>query len=109
MKIEGKAKKLTIYLGESDRWHHRPLYQALVEKLREHGVAGATALRGIEGFGKGSRIHTASLLRLSEDLPVLIQVVDREDRIASVLPVIDEMLTDGMVTIEDVDVITYRA
>jgi PII-like signaling protein len=109
MKIEGKAKILTIYLGESDRWHHRPLYQALVEKLREHGVAGATVLRGIEGFGKGSRIHTASLLRMSEDLPVMIKVVDREDRIASVLPVIDEMLSDGLVTIEDVDIITYRA
>ncbi len=109
MKIEGKAKILTVYLGESDRYHHRPLYQALVEKLRERGMAGATVLRGIEGFGKGSRIHTASLLRMSEDLPVVIKVVDREDRIREALPIIDEMLTDGLVTIEDVDVITYRA
>lgn len=109
MKIEGEAKLLTIYVGEQDHYHHRPLYQAIVETLKEKGIAGATVFRGIEGYGKRSRIHTASILRLSEDLPVVIQVVDREERIRSVLPVIDEMVTEGLVTLQDADVIIYRA
>ncbi len=109
MKIEGKAKLLTVYIGEQDHHHHRPLYQVLVEKLRERGLAGATVLRGIEGYGKRSRIHTASILRLSEDLPVVIQVVDGEERIRSALPLIEELVTDGLVTLQDVDVILYRA
>lgn len=109
MKIQGKAKSLTIYVGESDHYHHRPLYQVLVEALRERGLAGATVLRGIEGFGKASRIHTASILRLSEDLPVVINVVDNEERIASALPIIEEMVSEGLVTLADVEVIIYRA
>ncbi|WP_287154983.1 DUF190 domain-containing protein [Candidatus Solincola tengchongensis] len=109
MKIEGKAKLLSIYIGEQDHFHHRPLYQVIVERLREKGLAGATVLRGIEGYGKSSRIHTASILRLSEDLPVVIQVIDREERIRSVLPVIDELVKEGLVTVQDLDVMIYRA
>jgi len=107
MTIEGKAKLLTIYIGEADHYEHKPLYKAIVEVLREKGIAGATVLRGIEGFGKASRIHTAAILRLSEDLPIVVRVIDSEERIEAVLPVIDEMVTDGLVTIEDVDVRFY--
>lgn len=109
MKIEGEAKLLTIYIGEHDHYHHRPLYQAIMEMLRKKGFAGATVLRGIEGFGKSSRIHTASILRLSEDLPIVIEVVDKAERIDSVLPVIDEMVTEGLVTVQDVHVMIYRS
>jgi uncharacterized protein len=107
MEIEGTAKRLTIYVGESDRFEHKPLYKAIVETLREKGIAGATVVRGIEGFGKTSRIHTAAILRLSEDLPIVIQVIDKEERIESVLPVIRDMVAKGLVTIEDVEVVTY--
>lgn len=109
MKIEGPGKILRVYIGESDTWQGRPLYQAIVRRLREQGIAGATVLRGIEGFGAHSRLHTARILRLSEDLPIVIEVVDREDRIRDVLPILDEMVTEGLVTIEDVDVLVYRA
>lgn len=109
MRIEGKAKLLTIYIGENDKHHHRPLYQAIVEMLKEKGIAGATAVRGIEGFGKKSRIHTAAILRLSEDLPVVISVIDKEERINEIMPLLDEMVTGGLVIIENVDVISYRA
>jgi uncharacterized protein len=109
VKIEGRRKALRIYIGESDTWHGRPLYQAIVRRLREEGLAGATVLRGIEGFGAHSRLHTARILRLSEDLPLVIEVVDREDRIRNALPILDEMVTEGLITLEDVDVLVYRA
>lgn len=109
MKIEGKAKLLTIFIGESDKHHHQLLYKAIVEMLREKGIAGATVTRGIEGFGKKSRIHTASILRLSEDLPIVITVIDKEERIKEVMPLIDELVTEGMIIMENVDVISYRA
>jgi uncharacterized protein len=109
VKIEGRRKALRIYIGESDTWHGRPLYQAIVRRLREEGLAGATVLRGIEGFGAHSRLHTARILRLSEDLPLVIEVVDREDRIQQTLPILDEMVTEGLITLEDVDVLVYRA
>lgn len=108
MKIEGTAKLLTIYIGESDHHQHRPLYQALVEKLREQGLAGATVMRGIEGFGKSSRIHTAAILRMSEDLPVVIEVVDTEERIRAALPTVEGLVKGGMITLQDVEVISYR-
>ncbi len=108
MKIEGDAKRVTIFIGESDRWQHQPLHTAIVEMLREEGVAGATVLRGIEGFGKNSRIHTASILTLSEDLPVVVTFVDVAERIDAVMPRIDEMLRGGIVTVEDVHVLRYR-
>lgn len=109
MKIEGVAKLLSIYVGESDHYHHRPLYQVLVERLRERGLAGTTVLRGIEGFGKSSRIHTAAILRLSEDLPVIIEVVDEEERIRAALPMVEEMVSEGLITLQDLEVIAYRA
>lgn len=109
MKIEGQGLLVRIYIGESDQWHGRPLYQAIVERLRERGLAGATVLRGIEGYGARAHIHTTRLLRLSEDLPVVIEAVDQEDRIRAVLPELDEMVGDGLITLERVEVLAYRA
>ena len=109
MRIEGPALLARIYIGESDRWEGRPLYQVIVEKLRAEGVAGATVLRGIEGYGRAARVHTAQVLRLSEDLPVLIEVVDREDRLRAILPQIDAMVDGGLITLEHVEVIAYRS
>jgi len=109
MKIEGTGLLARIYIGESDQFHGRPLYQAIVEFLRERGLAGATVLRGIEGFGAHARLHTARILRLSEDLPVLIEVVDEADRLRAILPELDAMVADGLITLERVEVIAYRA
>jgi len=105
--IEGDAKRVTIYVEESDRWQHKPLHTAIVEMLRSHDCAGATVVRGIEGFGKSSRIHTSSILSLSEDLPMIITFVDRPERIDAMLPAIDEMVGGGMVLVEDVHVRRY--
>jgi uncharacterized protein len=109
MKIEGVGLLVRIYIGESDQWHGKPLYQAIVELLRERGLAGATVLRGIEGFGAKAHIHTTRILRLSEDLPILVEVVDQEDRVRAILPVLDAMVGDGLITLERVEVIAYRA
>ncbi|MHB8635582.1 MAG: DUF190 domain-containing protein [Fimbriimonadaceae bacterium] len=109
MKIEGKAKALAIYVGESDHWQGRPLYSAIVERARELGLAGATVTRGIMGFGANSRIHTTAILRLSEDLPMVIQIVDRADRIDPFLKDLDDMVSEGMVVTWDVTVEQYRA
>ncbi|HEY7197532.1 MAG TPA: DUF190 domain-containing protein [Gaiellaceae bacterium] len=108
MRIEGQGKLLRIFIGESDTWHGKPLYQAIVERVREEGLAGATVMRGIEGFGADSRLHTSRILRLSEDLPVVIEIVDSAERIDRVVPLLDEMVGEGMVTVERVDVISYR-
>jgi uncharacterized protein len=108
MKIEGEGKLLRIFIGESDKHGHKPLYQAIVELLRKQGLAGATVLRGTEGFGAHSRIHTQRILQLSEDLPVLIECVDTAEKIDAVLPALDEMVDDGLITLERVEVITYR-
>jgi uncharacterized protein len=107
VRIEGPGKRVTVYVGESDRWEHRALYEAIVEMLRREGCAGATVVRGIEGFGKGSRIHTANILRLSEDLPVVITFVDTPQRVDAVLPRLDEMVSGGLVVVEDVLVHRY--
>lgn len=109
MKLEGEGTLLRIFIGESDTWHGRPLYQAIVQRLREEGVAGATVLRAIEGYGAKSHLHTARILRLSEDLPLVIEVVDTAENIERVLPALDEMVADGLVTLERVEVIAYRA
>lgn len=103
------ARLLRIFIGESDTHDGRPLYQAIVETLRRQGLAGATVLRGIEGFGKSSRLHTAHILRLSEDLPIVIECVDTDDRIEAVLPALDVMIGDGLITMERVEVRVYRA
>ena len=107
-RLEGEGKLVRIFIGESDTWHGKPLYQAIVERVRGDGLAGATVIRGIEGFGSSSRLHTSRILRLSEDLPVVIEIVDTAERIDAVLPVLDEMVSEGMVTVERVDVIAYR-
>ncbi|HET7027739.1 MAG TPA: DUF190 domain-containing protein [Candidatus Limnocylindrales bacterium] len=109
MKIEGQGLLVRIYIGESDQWHGQPLYQAIVRFLRERGIAGATVLRGIEGFGAKAHLHTTRLLQLSQDLPVLVEVVDQEDRLRAVLPELDGMVADGLITLEKVEVIAYRA
>lgn len=109
MRIDGPALLVRIYIGESDQWDGRPLYQAIVERFRERGIAGCTVLRGIEGYGAHARVHTARILRLSEDLPVLVEAVDREDRLRAVLPEIDAMVGDGLITLERVEVLAYRA
>ena len=109
MKIEGEGKLLRLFIGESDRWHGKPLYQAIVERVRAEGLAGATVVRGIEGFGADSRLHTSRILRLSEDLPVVIEIVDTAEKIDDILPSLDEMVGEGMVTVEKVHVIAYRS
>jgi len=109
MKLEGEGTLLRIFIGELDKWHHQPLYEAIVLKARERGMAGATVLRGPMGFGAHSRLHTAKILRLSEDLPVIIEIVDKVEKINAFLPELDAMVGDGLVTLEKVHVIAYRA
>jgi len=108
VKLEGEGILLRIFIGESDTWHGKPLYEAIVQVAREEGLAGATVLRGIEGFGADSRLHTSRILRLSEDLPVLIEIADTEENINRVLPKLDEMVGEGLLTLEQVHVIAYR-
>ncbi|GAB4252551.1 MAG: DUF190 domain-containing protein [Thermoleophilia bacterium] len=109
MKIEGPGKLLRVFVGESDQYEGKPLFQAVVELLKRENLAGATVLRGIEGFGAHSRIHTARILRLSEDLPLVIEVVDQAERIERVLPLLDEMIEEGLIMLADVEIIAYRA
>ncbi len=108
MKIEGEGQLLRVFIGESDRWHGRPLYEAIVLKAREMGMAGATVLRGMMGFGADSRLHTAKVLRLSEDLPIVIEIIDNAARIEAFLPTLDAMVTEGMITLENVHILAYR-
>jgi PII-like signaling protein len=108
MKLPSEAQLLRIFIGESDKYHGRPLYQAIVEEARTRGMAGATVLRGTIGFGAHSRIHTAKVLRLSEDLPMVVEIVDTPERIEAFLPDLDAMIGEGLVTLEKVQVITYR-
>jgi len=109
VKIEGVGLLARIYIGESDTWHGQPLYDAIVQLLRERGLAGATVLRGIEGYGAKQHLHTTRILRLSEDLPVLIEIVDMEERVRAVLPELDAMVSGGLITLEKVEVYAYRA
>ena len=109
MRLEGDRRLLRIYIGESNRHGGVPLYEAIVQRARERGLAGATVLRGVEGFGAHSRIHRASILRLSEDLPIVVEIVDERARIESFLEEIEPMIGDGMVTVEAVQVLIYRA
>jgi uncharacterized protein len=109
MKIPEDGFLLRIFIGEGDKWHGKPLYEAIVIKARELHMAGATVLRGPMGFGAKSHLHTAKLLRLSEDLPIVIEIVDSREKIDTLMPHIDEMVADGLVTLEPVQVIHYRA
>jgi hypothetical protein len=108
MQIPHEAVLLRIFIGESDRWEHKPLYEAIVLKAREMHLAGATVLRGPMGFGKSSRLHTAKILRLSMDLPLVIEIVDSEEKVNAFLPELDKMIRGGLVTLEKVKVIEYR-
>jgi PII-like signaling protein len=108
MRTEAEGQLLRIYVSESDRWEGRPLYEALVRTAHEQGIAGATAFRGIEGFGASSRIHTVKVLHLSETLPVVVEIADRADRIAAFMPTLDKMIGEGMVMIQRVNTIHYR-
>ena len=109
MQIPTDAVLLRVFLGESDRWEHLPLYEAIVLKARELHLAGATVLRGPMGFGKASRLHTAKILRLSDDLPLVIEIVDSEEKINLFLPTLEKMLGGGLVTLEKVKVLHYRS
>lgn len=108
MQLPKDAVLLRIFIGESDRWEHRPLYEAIVLKARELHLGGATVLRGPMGFGKSSRMHTAKILRLSMDLPMVIEIVDSEEKIDAFLPELEGMIAGGLVTLERVQVIDYR-
>jgi uncharacterized protein len=108
MDIPQDSQVLRIYVGEADRCGHRPLYEAIVLKARENHLAGATVTRCVMGFGKSSRLHTSKILRLSDDLPVVVEIVDGADRIAAFLPVLDTMITGGLATVESVRAICYR-
>ena len=108
MKVSEEGQLLRIFIGESDKWKGKPLYEAIVLKARAMGLAGATMLRGLMGYGAASRIHTAKILRLSEDLPIIVEIVDNPEKITSFLPIIDEMVQEGLVTLERVQVILYR-
>ena len=109
MHLPQDAMLLRVFIGESDRWKHQPLYEAIVMRAREMHLAGATVMRGAMGFGKSSRLHTAKILRLSYDLPLVIEIVDSEEKLREFLPVLDEMMSGGLVTLENVKVIDYRA
>ncbi|RME24671.1 MAG: DUF190 domain-containing protein [Candidatus Zixiibacteriota bacterium] len=109
VKIEGEGQLLRIFIGEDDRWEGKPLYEAIALKAREAGIAGATVLRGFLGFGASSHLHSAKVLRLSDDLPVVVEIVDKSEKIQAILPQLDEMVTDGMITLERVNIIAYRS
>ena len=109
MKIPTEGKLLRVFVGESDRWEDEPLYEAIVTRARAAGLAGATAWKGFVGFGAHSRVHTASVLRLSDDLPVVIEIVDAPEKIEAFLPELDRMVHEGLVTLERAEVILYRS
>ncbi|PZA07214.1 MULTISPECIES: DUF190 domain-containing protein [unclassified Meiothermus] len=108
MKLEGEAKLVRIFVGESDRWQGKPLYEAIVLEAKRQGLAGATVFKGVMGFGAHSRIHSAKILQLSEDLPVMIEIVDAEEKVRAFLPALEAMVGEGLVTMERVEVIRYQ-
>jgi len=109
MKIPAEGKLLRIFIGEADKWQGKPLYEEIVLLARKEGLAGATALKGFLGFGCKSHMHTSKLLRLSEDLPIIVEIVDSEDKINKFLPTLDSMVKEGLITLEKANVIMYRA
>jgi PII-like signaling protein len=108
VKLPSEAELLRIFIGESDKYNGRPLYEVIVHEARQRSMAGATVMHGVLGFGAHSRIHTAKVLRLSEDLPVIVEIVDTPERIEAFLPRLDEIMAEGLVTLERVRIITYR-
>ncbi len=109
MIIPGEGHLLRIFVGESDRHEGRPLYEWIVQKARDHGLAGATVLRGLEGYGAHSRLHTARILRLSNDLPIVVEIVDTWERIDAFLPIVDDAIEEGLATLEKVQIRFYRS
>ena len=109
MKIPADGKLLRIFIGEADKWNGKPLYEEIVLLAKKNAMAGATAIKGFMGFGCKSHMHTTKLLRLSEDLPIIIEIVDSEEKINQFLPALDEMVKEGLVTIEKANVVMYRA
>jgi PII-like signaling protein len=107
VKLEGPALRLTIFVGESDQWHHHPVYTEIVHRAHEAGLAGASVLRGIEGYGASSHVHTTRILSLSEDLPVAVIIIDAARRVRDFLPQLDELITEGIVILDPVEVIRY--
>jgi PII-like signaling protein len=107
MKLEGKAKLLRILFGEDDKWKGQPLYKAIVEKCREMDIAGATVFRGIEGYGASTLIHRSHLLSMSHDAPIMVSIVDSEEKIRQLIPVLDEMVDEGLIAMSNVEVIKY--
>ena len=105
MTLDGEATRVTVYLGETDRWHHHPLYTEIVHRAHAAGLAGATVLRGVEGFGRSSRIHTTRILSLSEDLPVVVVIVDTDEKVRAFLPQLDELVPEGLVVLDRVEVV----
>lgn len=108
-RFEGERTLMRIHIGESDRWEHKPLHEAIVEMFRREGFSGVTVLRGVGGYGSASRVHTDKILRLSQDLPIVIETVEYSERIEKILPRLDEMVGGGLVTLEKVRVILYRS
>jgi uncharacterized protein len=108
-KFEGERTLMRIHLGESDKWHSKPLHEAIVALLRKEGFSGATVLRGVGGYGGSSVYHTDKLLRLSQDLPIVVEVIETQERIDQILPRLDDMIQGGLITLEKVRVILYRA
>src|SRR5262249_60817406 len=108
MRTEGQAHLLRIFVNESDRWEGRAVYELIVRAAKEQGLAGATAIRAIEGFGAGGRVHSVKVLHLSEDVPIVVEIIDRPERVAAFLPAVDELVTEGVVTVEPVHAVTYR-
>ena len=107
MKLEGKAKMLRVYFGEDDKWNGKPLYRAIVEKCRELDIAGATVLRGVAGYGASTLIHRPHVFSLSHDAPLMVSVVDAEEKIQKLIPFLDEAVADGLIAISEVEVIKY--
>jgi hypothetical protein len=107
MRRTGRGLRLTIFVDVDDIWHHKPLYHEIVHRAHQAGLAGATVLRGIEGYGAGSAIHTSRILSLAEDLPAVVVIVDTEDKVREFLPSLDDLVTEGMAVLDEVDVITY--
>jgi PII-like signaling protein len=107
MTLTGTALRMTVFIGESDQHQHRPLYAEIVHRARKAGLAGATVLRGFEGYGAGSRIHTSRILSLTEDLPIVVLIVDAPHRIRAFLPQIEDLVTDGLIILDEVEVVRY--